>query len=62
MKRPIENWEHYYAEASKRPDLKVFRDMLQVNMNQPGVDLSNFKIITKDGEKTFKEVLEELKP
>ena len=62
MKRQIENWKHYYTEASKRQDLRVFKDLLQVNMNQPHVDISNWKIITKDGERTFSQVIEELKP
>ncbi len=60
--RPIENWEYYYKEASKRPDLKSFRDLLQVNMNQPGVDISMFKFMTKDGERTFNQIIEQLKP
>lgn len=61
-KREIENWDHYFTLASGRPDLREFKDLLQVNFNQPGVDLSKFEVSTKDGYRTFEQLIKELAP
>lgn len=61
-KREIENWDHYFTVASSRPDLSKFRDLLQVNMNQPEVNVSKFIVSTKDGDKTFEQLVQEFAP
>ena len=62
QKRKIENWNHYYKIASERSDLKEFKDFLIINSNNPKIDLSENKIKTKDGIKTFNELIHELAP
>lgn len=77
-KNRIQNWLHYWKIAQARPDLKEFKDLLQVNANVPSMDLSENKIATKedviidtpDGPKkvkqtvikTFNQLLVELAP
>lgn len=78
IKRKIENWNHYYAIACSRPELKEFRDILVVNANMPHVNMGENKIAinTKEKEivdgkemvihrteiKTVNELLKELAP
>lgn len=62
VKHIIENWTHYWAACRNRPDLKEFKDLLQINANKPGLDIGENKISTKDGIKTFNQLLKELAP
>jgi hypothetical protein len=61
-KNKIDNWLHYWNIAVSRPDLKEFKDLLQVNANMPYMKLGENKIMTKDGVKTFNELVKELAP
>lgn len=61
-KRKIENWDYYYKLANSRRDLKDFKDLLTVNANMPQMDLGENKILTKDGIKTFNQLIKELAP
>jgi len=61
-KNKIPNWLHYWKVALSRPDLKEFKDLLQVNANVPSMDLGQNKIATKDGIKTFDQLVKELAP
>lgn len=61
-KRKIENWNYYYKVANSRPDLRDFKDLLTINSNMPHMDLSENKILTKDGIKTFNQLIKELAP
>lgn len=61
-KNKIDNWSHYWAIACSRKDLKEFKDLLQVNANMPNMSIGSNKIMTKDGVKTFNELVEELAP
>lgn len=62
QKRKIENWNHYYKVASERSDLKEFKDFLVINANNPQIDLGENKIKTRDGIKTFNDLIQELAP
>jgi len=61
-KNKIPNWSHYWGIAASRKDLKEFKTLLQINANSPNVDLSNQQIPTKDGIKTFNQLITELAP
>jgi hypothetical protein len=61
-KNKIDNWLHYYNIAIARKDLKEFKDLLIVNANVPSVNIGENKISTKDGVKTFNELVKELAP
>lgn len=61
-KRKIENWDYYYKLAASRPDLKEFKDLLIINANNPNLDLGENKMKTKDGIKTFNQLIKELTP
>lgn len=61
-KNKIDNWAHYWGIAASRKDLKEFKTLLQINANSPHVDLSKQQIPTKDGIKTFSELVKELAP
>jgi hypothetical protein len=61
-KNKIQNWLHYWTIAQSRPDLKEFKDYLQINANMPHVDVGENKIMTKDGVKTFNQLVKELAP
>ena len=76
MHKKIEHFEHYYKISQERSDLKVFKDLLQVHSSQPHVDISKFVITTHEHvrndkneivelkfvDKTFHELVEDLKP
>ena len=62
QKRKIENWNHYYKVASERPDLREFKDLLIINSNHSSLELGENKIWTKDGIKTFNQLIRELAP
>ena len=62
LKRKIDNWDHYYKIASSRPDLRDFKDLLIINSNMPGMDLGENKMHTKEGIKTFNQLIKELAP
>lgn len=62
QKRKIANWDYYYRLTNTQPGLKEFRDLLIVNANNPGIDLGENKILTKDGIKTFNQLIKELAP
>jgi len=61
-KNKIDNWSHYWGIATSRKDLKEFKNLLQINANSPQVDLSRQQVPTKDGIKTFNELVKELAP
>jgi len=61
-KNKIDNWAHYWGIAASRKDLKEFKDLLQVNANMPSAKIGENKIMTKDGVKTFNELVKELAP
>lgn len=61
-KNKIDNWLHYYNVALSRSDLKEFKDLLTVNANVPSMDLGENKVKTKDGIKTFNQLVKELAP
>lgn len=61
-KNKIDNWAHYWGIAASRKDLKEFKNLLQINANSPHVDLSRQQIPTKDGVKTFDQLVKELAP
>lgn len=58
----IDNWIHYWNVACARPDLKEFKDLLQINANSPQMAIGESKILTKDGVKTFNQLVKELAP
>lgn len=68
--REIEDWDHYYKIACAKPELRPFKDLLEVNMNMPQVDISKFRMSIEkrlDKEikyetKTFEQLLQEHKP
>ena len=61
-KNKIQNWTHYWAIAASRKDLKEFKNLLHINANSPNIDLSKQQIQTKDGIKTFDQLIKELAP
>lgn len=61
-KNKIDNWSHYWAIATSRKDLKEFKNLLQINANSPQIDLSKQQVPTKDGIKTFNQLVTELAP
>ena len=60
--RQIENWDHYYKIACGKPELRPFKELLEINMNQPQVDIGNFRMDIKGNTKTFNQLLQEHKP
>lgn len=62
LTRKIENWEHYWNVCKTRPDLKEFKDLLHVNANMPYMKIGENLISTKDGTKTFNQLVKELAP
>ena len=61
-KNKIENWGHYWGIATSRKDLKEFKNLLNINANSPQIDLGKQQVPTKDGVKTFNQLIEELMP
>jgi hypothetical protein len=61
-KNKIDNWAHYWSVASSRKDLKEFKNLLHINANSPNIDLSKQQVPTKDGIKTFDQLIKELAP
>ena len=60
LKRKIENWDFFYKIACSRSDLQEFKDLLIINSNKPHIPLGENKVRTKDGIKTFNQLIKEL--
>lgn len=61
----MDNWAHYYNIAASRPELKEFKNFLQIHYNKPHINMGENKISyevkkeiqTEEGPKIVKETI-----